>query len=121
VRIAVVSDHASTLTLSRVMKRARPIHAATPDSAFELLLNRDADAFASVRPLLLAYSSMLPGSRVLDDDYGANLLGMAVAKGQSARLEYVSEFVEQIKSSGLVQHAIDRAGLPGHSVATAKS
>jgi len=121
VRIAVVRDHASTLTLSRVFKHAQLIYAATPDPTFELLRSGSADAFASVRPVLLEYSLKLPGSRVLEDHYGANLLGMVVAKGQTARLDYLTEFIEQAKASGLVQQAIDRAGLPGHRVASAKT
>jgi hypothetical protein len=46
---------------------------------------------------------------VLDEHYGANLLGMAVPKGQAARLAYISEFIEQAKA------------LPGYKVASAKT
>jgi polar amino acid transport system substrate-binding protein len=121
VRIAVVRDHASTLTLSRIFKHAELTYAATPDPTFELLRTGHADAFASVRPVLLAYSSKLPGSRVLEDHYGANLVGMVVPKGQTERLAYISEFIEQAKASGLVQQAIERAGLPGHRMAPTKT
>lgn len=117
VRIAVVRDHASTLTLSRMLKHAQLTYAATPDPTFELLRTGQADAFASIRAVLLAYSAKLPGSRVLEDHYGANLLGMVVPNGQAARLSYINEFIEQAKASGLVQQAIERAGLPGHKVA----
>jgi polar amino acid transport system substrate-binding protein len=118
-RIAVVRDHASTLTLSRIFKHAQLIYAPTPDPTFELLRNGQADAFASVRAVLLGYAPKLPGSRVLEDHYGANRVGMVVAKGQTARLAYISDFIEQAKASGLVQQAIDRSGLPGHQVASA--
>src|SRR5262245_29253508 len=60
VRIAVVRDHASTLTLSRTFKQAQLIYAATPDPTFELLRTGQADAFASIRAVLLAYSTKLP-------------------------------------------------------------
>jgi len=43
-----------------------------------------------------------------------------VPKGQAARLAYISEFIEQAKASGLVQQAIERAGLRGYQVAPAK-
>jgi polar amino acid transport system substrate-binding protein len=120
VRIAVVRDHASTLTLSRIVKHAELTYAATPDPTFELLRTGQADAFASVRPVLLAYAAKLPGSRVLEDHYGSNLIGMVVPKGQTGRLAYISEFIEQAKASGLVQQAVERASLPGHRVAPAK-
>jgi hypothetical protein len=74
-----------------------------------------------VRPVLLVYSSKLPGSRVLEDHYGANLVGMVVPKGQTERLAYISEFIEQARASGLVQQAIERAALPGHRAAPTKT
>jgi polar amino acid transport system substrate-binding protein len=117
VRIAAVSDHASTLTLSRILRHAQLVYAATPEPTFELLRSGQADAFASIRGVLLAYSAKLPGSRVLDEHYGANLLGMVVPKGQAARLDYLREFIEKAKASGLVQQAIERSGLPGYKVA----
>src|SRR6187431_1223575 len=80
VRIAVVRDHASTLALSRIFKHAELISATTPEPTFELLRNGKADALASTRGVLLAYSPKLPDSRVLEDHYGANLLGMVVSK-----------------------------------------
>src|SRR5262245_32204583 len=72
IRIAVVRDHASTLTLSRIFKDAQLVYAATPDPTFEILRGGQADAFASIRAVLLSYSPKLPASRVLEDHYGAN-------------------------------------------------
>jgi polar amino acid transport system substrate-binding protein len=120
-RIAAVNGHASTLTLSRMLKHAQLVYAATPDPTFEILRKGDAEAFASVRPVLIGYSKTLPGSRVLEEHYGANLVGLVVRQGQTARLSYLTEFVEQAKASGLIQQAIDRSGLPGHQVAGAKA
>jgi polar amino acid transport system substrate-binding protein len=112
-RIAVVRGHASTLTLSRLLKHATLIYADTPDPAFELLRAGRADAMASVAYVLERYSSRLPGSQVLEERYGTNLLAMAVGKDQVGRLAYISEFVHDAKASGLVQRAIDRGGSRG--------
>jgi polar amino acid transport system substrate-binding protein len=117
VRIAVVRDHASTLTLQRILRQAEQMDAETADAAFDLLRTGHADAWASVRPALLDYSGRLSGSRVLADSYGANLPALVVAKGQTARLAYLSEFIEEAKASGLVQRAIERAGHAGYQVA----
>src|SRR5262245_59547154 len=100
---ARVSDLVKAGTLSRMLKHAQLVFAATPGPTFELLRSGQADAFASVRGVLLEYSAKLPGSRVLDEHYGANLVGMVVPKGQAARLAYISEFIEQAKASGLVR------------------
>jgi polar amino acid transport system substrate-binding protein len=119
-RIAVVRNHASTLALGRIVKQAEQVTAETPDAAFDLLRSGRVDAWASVRPALLDYSAELPGSRVLEDSYGANFPALVVPKGKAERLAYISEFVEAAKASGLVQRAIDRAGQAGYRVAPAK-
>ena len=51
--------------------------------------------------------------RVLDDNFFAVEQAIAVAKGNSAALEVVNQFLDDAKKSGLVQSAIDRAGLTG--------
>lgn len=116
-RIAVVRNHASTLCLNRVRKHAELISAETPDLAFDLLRSGDADAWESTRPALLEFSARLSGSRVLDDCFGANFTAMAVPQGQSGRLAYISEFIEEAKASGLVQRAINDSGWRGVRVA----
>ena len=117
VRIAVVRHHAMDFALSRILKQAKPVWAETPDGSFEVLRAGHADMQAGVRPALLEYSMRLPGSRVLEDRYGANSVAMAVPKGHAKRLAYISDFVEEAKASGLVQRAIERAGLRGITVA----
>ena len=72
---------------------------------------------ASARSVLLEYSTKLPGSRVLEDRYGSQLLAIAVPKVQTGWLAYVDEFVEEAKSSGFVQRVIDSAGRVGLQVA----
>ena len=117
IRIAAVRNHASTMTLTPLLKQAELVYADTPDPTFELLRSGRAAAFASTRPVLLNYSAQLPGSRVLEGHYGANINRIVVPKGNAARLAYVSEFVEEAKASGLVQKAIDRVGPRGITVA----
>ena len=121
VRIAVVHAHASTLALTRMRKHAELVSVDTPDSAFDLLRTGRVDAWASARPVLADYSAQLPGSRVVEDGYGANRPALVVAKGQAARLAYISEFIEEMKASGFVQQAITRSGWRGVKVAPAAS
>jgi polar amino acid transport system substrate-binding protein len=113
IRVAVVRDHAMDFALRGKLKHAEPVYAATPDAAFDLLRAGQADVLAGIRPGLLRYSAELPGSRVLEDRYGANVLAMAVAKGQPGWLACVSRFIEEARSSGVVQRAIASAGLGG--------
>jgi polar amino acid transport system substrate-binding protein len=117
IRIAVVRSHASTLTLTRLLKHAETVATAIPDDAFDLLRQGQAAAWAAPRPQLLVYAAKLAGSKVLDDRYGANRQSLAVAKDQAARLAYISEFIEEAKASGLVKKAIEHAGERGIEVA----
>ena len=113
IRIAAVRNHASTHALEHVVKHAKMIEVAIPDEAFELIRSGKADAYASPRPPILEYAKQLPGSRVLDGHYGANIQAIAFAKGKADRLAYVSAFVEQARTSGVIQKAIDQAGERG--------
>jgi ABC-type amino acid transport substrate-binding protein len=109
------------LGLSSILKHAEVVYADTPDAAFEILRGGRADAFAQARPVLLDYSPTLPGSRVLQDSYGAYLLAMAVPKGQAGRLAYITEFIEETKASGTVERAIKDAGLRGIQVPSSRN
>jgi polar amino acid transport system substrate-binding protein len=117
IRIAAVRNHDSTLALARMLKQAELVYAETPDPTFELLRTGYADVMASTRNALLPYSARLPGSRVLEEHYGVNLNRVVILKGQPDWLAYINAFVEEAKSSGLVQKAIDRAGPRGVTVA----
>lgn len=117
IRVAAIRNHASTLALGRILKHAETFNVEIPDEAFDLLRTGRVDAWASPRPPLLEYAPKLPNARVLDDSYGANRQAIAVPKNQAGRLQYISEFIEEAKASGLVTRAIERAGERGIEVA----
>jgi len=55
-----------------------------------LVRSGKADAYASPRPPILEYARQLPGSRVLDGHYGANIQAFALQKGQTGRLAFIT-------------------------------
>jgi polar amino acid transport system substrate-binding protein len=116
VRIAVTRQSVEQIVLKRSLKHAQLEEVDTITAGFELLRAGSADALAAPRPALLQYSSRLTGSRVLDDHFHSAFGAIAVPKAQTGRLSYVEEFVEQAKASGLVQQAIERAGVAGVQV-----
>jgi polar amino acid transport system substrate-binding protein len=118
-RIAAVRGHASTLTLGPMLKHTELVLAETPAAAFAMLRGKGLDAMAGIRPVLLSFSTQLAGSRVLEQPYGANSVGMAVPKHHAGRLAYVNRFIEEAKASGMVQRALERAGWRGVEVAPA--
>jgi polar amino acid transport system substrate-binding protein len=117
VRIAGPRGEASFLLLSRTLKRAELMGTDTLDAAVELVRTGHADGRAGPRPVLLAESARLPGSRVLDDGLAVISYVAMVPKGQAGHLAYVSEFIEEAKSGGLVKRTIEASGLRGVQVA----
>jgi polar amino acid transport system substrate-binding protein len=113
IRIAVVRNHASTMALTRMIKNAELLGFDLPDDTFSSLRDGKAEAFAAPRQILVEYSERLPGSRVLDEGYGVNRVGMAVAKPRQGLHSYLSEYVEEAKASGLIARIIENGGLGG--------
>jgi polar amino acid transport system substrate-binding protein len=113
VRIALVRHHAMDTALRGKLAKAQPVYADTPDAAFEMFRQGGAEVLAGIRPGLLMYAGKMPGTRVLDDQYGRNVIALAVKKGEAARLSFVSEFATQARADGTVTRAIETAGLRG--------
>jgi polar amino acid transport system substrate-binding protein len=116
IRIAVPRGDASDLELTRVLKRAELVRTDTHAAALELLRVGNAHARTAPRPVLLADSEKLPGSRVLDDGFAVVSFAALVPKGQAGRLAYVNEFIDEAKASGLIKQTIETAGLRGVQV-----
>jgi polar amino acid transport system substrate-binding protein len=112
-RIALVRHHAMDTALRGKLAQAQPVYADTPDAAFEMFREGQAEVLAGIRPGLLTYAGEMPGTRVLDDQYGRNVIALAVKKGDAARLSFVSEFAAQARADGTVTRAIETAGLRG--------
>jgi polar amino acid transport system substrate-binding protein len=75
------------------------------------------DAIYATKATALAQSSKAPGTRVLGGHSGGEETAIAVAKGRKLAFDYARTFVEQAKSDGIVQAAIERAELRGVIVA----
>src|ERR1700690_429541 len=118
-RIGMVDGHASALALRRIVKQAELIGVELPENAFDLLRDQKVDALAFPRDQLIAFAGRLSGARVLAKGYGVNRVGMAVAKGSTGLLSYLSDFAAEAKTTGLVRRIIERGRLDGFDVATA--
>ena len=80
----------------------------------DLVMMGEADVIAAQKTNLYNVAFRIPGSRVLDGRPGSEEQALAIPKGRDPlALEYVREFVEDAKRRGLVQRAIDRAGIRG--------
>jgi polar amino acid transport system substrate-binding protein len=116
VRVGVSANSAYDLFLSRNLQHARLLRAPTPDAAFELILEGKVDVVAGVRQHLVANAGKLPGARVLEGRFMAIEQALGIPKGRDAGAKYLREFIEDVKASGLVGRAIEKAGVRGVSV-----
>jgi polar amino acid transport system substrate-binding protein len=117
VRIAVSANSAYDLFLIRSLQHAQLVHAPDPGAAFELLVAGKADVVAGVRQALIANAEKLSGSRVLDGRFMAIPQALGIPKGRDPGAKYLREFIEDVKASGLVARALEKAGIRGVSVA----
>ncbi len=123
VRIGVGEKDAADLFLTRNLKSAtlQRLPSSDLDSGIRMLLAGELDAYAANRTRLLAVADRNPGLRLLPDNFYDVEQAIVVAKGNQKRRELVEQFVIDAKAQGLVQRAIDAAGLRGVSVAPKKN
>ena len=117
IRVAVQEKSQPEAFLSRTLKNAEIVRAASLGGTLEALKSGKADAIFSIKPSLFEASNSLPGSRVLDGRAGIDPHAMAMPKGRDPGVAYARQFIEDAKSQGLVKVAIDRAGIRGAVVA----
>ena len=119
VRIGVSTGSAYELFLSRNLRQAQTIKAENPNTTFDLLIDGKVDVVAGVRQALIANAAKLPGSRVFDERFMAIGQAMGMPHGREAGLKVLREFIEEMKASGFVAQALERAGIRGVAVAPA--
>ena len=117
VRVGVSAKSAYDLFLSRSLQHAQLVRAPSPEASFELLVAGKVEVLAGVRQPLVANAKKLPGSRVLDGRFMAIGQALGIPKGRDVGAKYLREFIEDVKASGLVARAIEKAGVRGVSVA----
>ena len=110
VRIAVSKGSAYDLYLSRNLKQAKLVYASSPAESFEMFTKEGLPVLAGVKPALVEWAKAHPGYRVLDGRFMAIEQAMAIPKDRERSANYLREFVEQVKSNGLVAAALARSG-----------
>ncbi len=78
-----------------------------------MLAAGEIDAYAANRQRLIEMAANAPNIRVLPDNYFAVKQAIIVPKGNAAALDVINRFLDDARTSGFIQAAIDRAGLKG--------
>lgn len=117
VRVVGVANTTTIRAAERTLKHTQPIAATSIDDAIAMLREGKADAFALGRALLPDFVAMFPGLLIVDGGFQQTVIAIAVPKGRSGALAYVTEFMREAKASGAIRRAMDRAGMSDLAVA----
>jgi polar amino acid transport system substrate-binding protein len=112
IRIAVGLGSAYDLFLTRTIRNATIVHAATGGgrAMIELFVKDKLEAAAGVRQQLEIYAKDHPEVRIMAGRFQEIQQAMGTPKGRLAGANYLHAFVEDVKANGFVTAAIRRAG-----------
>ncbi|MCL4746449.1 MAG: transporter substrate-binding domain-containing protein [Burkholderiaceae bacterium] len=114
VRVALVARSASASALSKGLRHASVVPGRDLSALIDLVLLGDADVIGAQKTNLYNIAPRLPGSRVLGGRAGTEQQGLAIPKGRDpVALAFVRGFVQEAKTQGLVQRAVDRVAVRG--------
>ncbi len=120
VRIAVMERSAYDLFLSNHLGHAQLQRARSIDGSYDLFVREGLEALAGLKPRLVMDAEKLPGSRVLDGQVTSVRQCAGTLHGRENGAQYLREFIEQVKSSGLVAQLIEHYAVRGVLVAPAE-
>jgi polar amino acid transport system substrate-binding protein len=116
-RIAISERSAYDLYLTRTLKHGELVRMKGADEVFKRFVEEEMTALAGLRPRLITDQANLPGSRILDGNFTAVQQAAGVPKGRPAAFQYLCEFIEDAKASGLVAKLIESNKVRGLTVA----
>jgi polar amino acid transport system substrate-binding protein len=93
------------------LKNAKVSGYQTYDEIFGLLKSGEIDAFALSRDQLNAMAKKIPGTRVLDETFKKTTTAVAVPLNHPQALAFVTKFMNDANSNGLLRRAYDNNGL----------
>jgi polar amino acid transport system substrate-binding protein len=116
-RVIVRERAAYGLYLARSLKHAELVGTDTHDEACRRFVDEKFDALAGLRSGLLADAEKMAGVRVLDGGFTSVQQAIGTLKQNKAAIAFLGDFVEEAKSSGMVQRLIDKHKVRGLTVA----
>lgn len=118
VKIGVALNSAQDQFLSRVLKSAEFVRMRGGQDAIETLRSGKANLWATNANQAEAIVAGLPGAKIVPGSFNKERASVALPKGRSAAAQAkLAEIVNEAKRTGIVQKAIDQAGIRGVQVA----
>lgn len=118
IRVAVGKGSAYDLYLTRELKRAGIVRAPTSPTVVDTFVAESLEVAAGVRQQLESDCARFAGLRLLPERFMVIQQAMATPKRRPAQVvDYLVQFVEEMKASGFVHESLARHGIAGASVA----
>ncbi len=111
VKVAAVNNTTTMRGAQAHLKNAKVIGYQTYDEVFNLLKNGEVDAFALSRDQLNALAKKIPGTKVLDETFKKTVTAVAVPLNHPQSLAFVTKFMTEATSNGILRKAYDTNGL----------
>jgi len=106
IRIAVGDKTAYDLWLTRNIRQATLVKAASSKAAIEQFREQKLEAVAGVRQPLASVARTDPAYRVMDGSFMAIGQASGIPKGRDAAYRYLHAFIEEAKAGGFVARAL---------------
>lgn len=118
VKVAAVNNTTTMRGATAHLKNAQVVGYQSYDEIFNLLKNEGVDAFALSRDQLNALAKKLPGTRVLDETFKKTVTAAAVPLNHPQSLAFITKFMTDATSNGLLRKAYDNNGLKDTPIRT---
>jgi polar amino acid transport system substrate-binding protein len=111
VKVAAVNNTTTMRGAMAHLNNATVIGYQTYDEIFGLLKGGEIDGFALSRDQLNAMAERIPGTRVLDETFKQTVTAVAVPLNHPLALAFVTKFMTEATTNGLLRKAYDDNGL----------
>jgi polar amino acid transport system substrate-binding protein len=118
IKVAAVNNTTTMRGAMAHLKNAKVVGYQTYDEIFALLKNGEVDAFALSRDQLNAMAKKIPGSRVLDETFKQTVTAVAVPLNHPLVQAFVTKFMTEALSNGVLRKAYDNNGLKDTPIRT---
>jgi polar amino acid transport system substrate-binding protein len=118
IKVAAVNNTTTMRGAIAHLKNAKVVGYQTYDEIFALLKNGEVDAFALSRDQLNAMAKKIPGTRVLDETFKQTVTAVAVPLNHPLAQAFVTKFMTEALSNGVLRKAYDNNGLKDTPIRT---
>ena len=116
-RVLAISGTTTFRASARTLKNTQPMPVALVADAIAMIKDYRADAFALSRDTLEPYERELPYTRIVAGHFQRTSISIAVPKNRPVALAYVTEWLSNAKSEGIVSRIFAAHGHGAQTVA----